>query len=457
MALKNDIVDTDITATLHPAHHNSLATFANSQALPVNVKGAAFGAIGDGTTDDTAAIQAAINAVGAAGGGVVYFPPGSYKTTSTVTLAQNVSLVGSNPFYGYTAGSSKTTLITCSTSGVTIIDTPTTGVTGCGVYGIDVFGGYTAGIGIRFRNVSWGGVQSSCVSGTTGPAIQQDAGMVCRYADILITGAVWTRTPSVITGAMDISGTDHWFDRIETGTSSTAHYNGNVVAFHVKASTSFFSTCVAEISDTGWVIDGDFNRFVGCRGDTNWGGDWIVNGGTNQFSCCTGMNGAQASNNTYDSFTNNGTSNRFSTCMVAQQGSRTYRYCFTDSVNTAVVVQRAFYDATCFGYGYATACWNTQYYLGSGASTPSAPIRPTGTSWNVTGTSGPVSPDDGSAVTVTTFSGGVTGQDLYIIRGNSNVTIAGSSDIILASGSTLALTGAGSYHFKCWGPWYQVT
>jgi hypothetical protein len=38
-----------------------------------------YGALGNGITDDTAAIQAAINAAGAAGGGIVYFPPGDYK------------------------------------------------------------------------------------------------------------------------------------------------------------------------------------------------------------------------------------------------------------------------------------------------------------------------------------------------------------------------------------------
>lgn len=37
-----------------------------------------YGATGDGTTDDTAAIQATINAAIAAGGGVVYFPAGKY-------------------------------------------------------------------------------------------------------------------------------------------------------------------------------------------------------------------------------------------------------------------------------------------------------------------------------------------------------------------------------------------
>jgi hypothetical protein len=45
-----------------------------------NVK--TFGAKGDGVTDDTTAIQAAIDATIVAGGGVVFFPLGVYKTTA---------------------------------------------------------------------------------------------------------------------------------------------------------------------------------------------------------------------------------------------------------------------------------------------------------------------------------------------------------------------------------------
>lgn len=37
-----------------------------------------YGAVHDGTTNDTASIQAAIDAAAAAGGGVIYFPPGTY-------------------------------------------------------------------------------------------------------------------------------------------------------------------------------------------------------------------------------------------------------------------------------------------------------------------------------------------------------------------------------------------
>lgn len=45
-----------------------------------NVK--AYGAVGNGTTDDRAAINAAITAANAAGGGTVYMPPGTYLVTA---------------------------------------------------------------------------------------------------------------------------------------------------------------------------------------------------------------------------------------------------------------------------------------------------------------------------------------------------------------------------------------
>ena len=52
-----------------------------------------FGAVGDGVTNNTAAIQAAINAVNAAGGGEVSIPAGSYLS-GALTLKDKVSIVG---------------------------------------------------------------------------------------------------------------------------------------------------------------------------------------------------------------------------------------------------------------------------------------------------------------------------------------------------------------------------
>jgi len=51
----------------------------------INVKVAPYSATGDGATDDTTAIQAAITAV-AATGGVVYFPPGTYRLNGATGL-----------------------------------------------------------------------------------------------------------------------------------------------------------------------------------------------------------------------------------------------------------------------------------------------------------------------------------------------------------------------------------
>lgn len=52
-----------------------------------------YGAVGDGTTDDRAAIQSAIDACEAAGGGVVYFPRGTYLLDSAHPIVTNVSLL----------------------------------------------------------------------------------------------------------------------------------------------------------------------------------------------------------------------------------------------------------------------------------------------------------------------------------------------------------------------------
>lgn len=59
-----------------------------------NVKDNNYGAKGDGTTDDTAAIQSVLNAVYANGGGIVYFPEGTYKTSDNLYVYSNTTVRG---------------------------------------------------------------------------------------------------------------------------------------------------------------------------------------------------------------------------------------------------------------------------------------------------------------------------------------------------------------------------
>lgn len=87
-------------------HNNIIDILKNNTSLVYNVQNTAYGggAKGDGTTDDTTAIQDAVNACISNGSGIVYFPAttGGYKVSSTLTAAMSagnlaVKFVGDGP------------------------------------------------------------------------------------------------------------------------------------------------------------------------------------------------------------------------------------------------------------------------------------------------------------------------------------------------------------------------
>jgi parallel beta-helix repeat protein len=56
----------------------------------------AYGAKGDGVTNDAPAIQASLDAAGRAGGGIVLFPPGIYQIEDTLSYSTNLTLQGTD-------------------------------------------------------------------------------------------------------------------------------------------------------------------------------------------------------------------------------------------------------------------------------------------------------------------------------------------------------------------------
>lgn len=85
-----------------------------------------FGAVGDGTTDDTAAIQAAINGAYQFSGtfpglskGKIYFPPGVYLISSTLNASSIGAMYGSSKHECVIKYSGSSTTITCN-SGIQI-------------------------------------------------------------------------------------------------------------------------------------------------------------------------------------------------------------------------------------------------------------------------------------------------------------------------------------------------
>ena len=76
-----------------PAGTGAVATTVQSKLREtVSVKD--FGAVGDGVTDDTAAIQAAFTYINSLGGGCVVVPAGNFKCSSSVTIPKNTVLSG---------------------------------------------------------------------------------------------------------------------------------------------------------------------------------------------------------------------------------------------------------------------------------------------------------------------------------------------------------------------------
>jgi hypothetical protein len=107
-ALNNYTGDETLAAAEHAQAHNALETkvgVGNSTVVSsldyrvnaleqhlFNVK--KYGAVGDDSTDDRIAIQAAITAAHNQGGGIVYFPGAIYKVAGTLTMYSSIKLVG---------------------------------------------------------------------------------------------------------------------------------------------------------------------------------------------------------------------------------------------------------------------------------------------------------------------------------------------------------------------------
>ncbi len=83
-----------ILAGLCSFGETAYAQETSSSAADDTVNVRRFGAVGDGKTDDTAAFQKALDAVGQAGGGTVYAPRGNYFFAGHLNVPNAVTLAG---------------------------------------------------------------------------------------------------------------------------------------------------------------------------------------------------------------------------------------------------------------------------------------------------------------------------------------------------------------------------
>ena len=91
-------IGTPSDGTITDAKINSTSKLYNRVNDIISVKD--YGATGDGSTDDSVAIQNAVNA-----GSYVYFPPGTYRITTTINIPANVTIEGREAKIHYTGSS----------------------------------------------------------------------------------------------------------------------------------------------------------------------------------------------------------------------------------------------------------------------------------------------------------------------------------------------------------------
>ena len=108
----------------------------------VNVK--SYGATGNGSTDDTSAINAAY-----AASNEVYFPPGTYKYTGQLVLGAGKKMFG--------CGANISILTIATTSGTAALSVTGNGTGGVVIVGMDIYQTSTGGV------LSWAGDPSSLV------------------------------------------------------------------------------------------------------------------------------------------------------------------------------------------------------------------------------------------------------------------------------------------------------
>lgn len=261
-----------------------------------------YGATGDGTTNDTAAIQAAIDAA-EVNGGVVFFPRGSYKVTKITVAAANVELVGEG---------AQLSQILAINNNNNIVEFD--GTSGFFIYGgisdLSITGGgssSSAGTALTMTNVGAIFAERLLIQNVYNGLLMQDA-IACR--------AIGVDIANFVNNAFIHAGTGNNPYFLNCTTFQNAPYAPGGASFHMSDSEGFWiDNCVSSLATNGLVcgpgngqqcINGfvtncDFDasaddaililtsgsgevanlKFVNCRATFSGGKGISINGGAN--------------------------------------------------------------------------------------------------------------------------------------------------------------------------------
>jgi hypothetical protein len=217
--------------TYTPAGVGAVATNVQTKLREfVSVKD--FGAQGDNVTDDTAAIQAAIDAIEAtepAGAGVLFFPKGNYRTSGPITIPSHITLEGEGKTSTYIRPLNSATFTTAE--GVIM----TEGFTEDADLW-DYYSAYPAGLkmGVHLRNL--------CIDG--------NRANVANAHGLMIYGGQWVLENLAV---INCSGHGIWTEAGSTGSSTSGDDLHDFLNMHEAYALNIY---IANADQHGWLYRG---------------------------------------------------------------------------------------------------------------------------------------------------------------------------------------------------------
>jgi hypothetical protein len=280
-----------------------------------------YGATGNGVSDDTAAVQSAITAV-AGVGGVLYFPPGTYKISSALTAASYVELKG--------AGSGVSVISQTSTTanGISGVDLTNVKITGLSIDGPSSGSGIGIALTISANpDVTFIVMDDVRVASFGSHGIEIQSPVASRFSRVNVTS----------------NGADAWHI---FGTGTSCHWNAcyalnnsSGIGYHlIGLSYSSLSGCAADSNADGYSLSSCTSvALTGCGTESNTTDGYILSGGSgNSLTSCFVY-----ANNHYGIHVTGGEVNAsLNGCVEHGPTGSAVNFILVDSGTSAVVVNR---------------------------------------------------------------------------------------------------------------------
>jgi hypothetical protein len=228
-----------------------------------------FGAVGDGATDDTAAIQAAIDSIdntqslGRAGGTTLIFPEGIYRTTTSLLVDDvNITIVGNDARINH-SGANPCFLV----GNVSYLTDLAAGYYFFGLENLSIYLSNAAGVGIRNNGYRRLGIRRIYVNGGL-IGFDSEAAWSLSFIE---NSTFQSQTGSGSRG-VNLKQRNNLFRLDSVGVLSGAE-----IGFYLSTSTAelkgvVLSSCDAEGCAIGYQVDGGnigSITFLSCWGENN--------------------------------------------------------------------------------------------------------------------------------------------------------------------------------------------